>query len=98
MALIEITTFSLRPDADTDRFLAADRRVQTEAVPRCAGFVRRTTARSPGGQRWLVLTLWRSSADALAAAEPVSTHAASIELHAFVEPGSITVERFETLE
>ncbi|MGH9298267.1 MAG: hypothetical protein ACRDZP_09900 [Acidimicrobiales bacterium] len=67
MAVIEVTTFRLRPRSDEAAFLEADSLAQAE-MSRTAGMLRRTTARAAGGE-WLVVTLWRSEADADAAGD-----------------------------
>jgi heme-degrading monooxygenase HmoA len=96
MATIEITVFSLRPDADDESFLAADRSVQTELVPNQPGFMRRTTARR--GDTWLVLTLWRSWADAEAFEILAHGHAVHMAFEGHIDPTSQRQQRFETLD
>ena len=68
MAVIETMTFALRPDADEQAFLAADRRVQVEFAYHQPGLLRRTTARDSAGS-WIVIDLWRSAVDADAMGE-----------------------------
>jgi hypothetical protein len=90
--VIEIMTFRLRDTLDVDDFLAVDRRVQTEVAYQCPGLLRRTIARN--GDRWLVLQIWGSAdacadgADALASSTPFAT------FMAFVDPSTVSVERF----
>jgi hypothetical protein len=55
--VLEITTFRLLADVDTESFLAADKAVQTEVFPNSPGYLRRTTARAEDGE-WLVVVLW----------------------------------------
>lgn len=95
--LIDITTFRLVDAADERAFLAADRRVQTEAVPTRPGFLRRTTARSATGE-WAVIVLWGSAAEADAAAAGVAAHPAVVELEALVDASTVRRERYETLD
>jgi hypothetical protein len=64
--------------------------VQTELVPNLAGFVRRTTARGENGE-WLVVTLWSSAAEADAA--PAAT-----DFMALVDPASVSLQRYATLD
>ena len=68
MAVIETMTFALRPDADEEAFLAADRRLQVEFAYHQPGLLRRTTARDSAGG-WIVIDLWRSADDADAMGE-----------------------------
>jgi hypothetical protein len=93
--IIEHRTFRLAADADEAAFLAADRRVQAEVAPFQHGFIRRTTARGPDG-RWLVETLWFRDVDATAAADEQS--AAVDALHECVDPASVDVVRWSTLD
>lgn len=83
MSVIEITTFRLEGSEKT--FLAADEQLQAE-LSRRSGIIRRTTARGGLGQ-WLVLTSWRSEADA----------DASGELPAGVDPSSVERTRYAPL-
>jgi hypothetical protein len=55
--VLEVTTFRLLADVDTESFLAADKAVQTEVFPNSPGYLRRTTARADDGE-WLVVVLW----------------------------------------
>jgi hypothetical protein len=96
MSTIEITVFSLRTDVDDESFLAADRAVQTELVPNQPGFMRRTTARR--GDTWLVLTLWRSLADAEAFESLAQGHAVQIAFEGHIDPSSRRQQRFDTLD
>ena len=88
--LIENLTFRLAPGVDEADFLEADRKVQTELVPNLAGFVRRTTARDGSGG-WLVVTLWASAGEA-DAAPPAP------DFMALIDPGSVSVSRYVTLD
>ena len=94
---IVVWTFRLKGDVDEAAFLAANERMQTEFVYQQPGFVRRTTARGPDGE-WLVIGVWDSqqhavTAGALANKDPVSRAA-----NAMVDPASVSVKRFETLD
>ena len=97
MAVIETMTFTLRPDADAEAFLAADRRVQVEFAYQQPGLVRRTTARDEAGG-WIVIDLWRSAADADAMGEHWDTSPAPAAFMAFVAAGTVHVHRYETLD
>ena len=97
MAVIETMTFALRPDADEEAFLAADRRVQVEFAYQQPGLLRRTTARDRAGG-WIVVDLWRSDDDADAMGERWDTAPAPAALMAFVATGTVQVHRYETLD
>ncbi len=92
--IIEHTTFRLAAGSSEADFLAADRAAQ-EAAMLQRGFVRRTTARGADG-RWLVETFWYSVPDAVAAAADVGL--AADRFAASVDPGSVEVVRWETLD
>lgn len=57
--ILEITTFQLRAEIDTETFLAADKAVQQEVFPNTRGYIRRTTAQARDGE-WAVVVLWGS--------------------------------------
>ena len=94
MSIVEITTFRLVPDADTGAFLRADRDAQTELYSPAPGFLRRTTARGADGE-WVVVTLWRSEADADAVD---AAHPSAQAFARLVEPTSVTVRRYTPLD
>ena len=60
--VLEVTTFRLLADVDTETFLTADKAVQTEVFPNSPGYLRRTTARASDGE-WLVVVLWATETD-----------------------------------
>lgn len=91
--LIEIVTFRLGTDADETAFLAADHRVQTEAIPNAPGFVRRTTARGADGE-WVVVNLWDSEDDADG---KWVEHPATREFMSFVDDTTLAVRRYTAL-
>jgi len=96
VSVVEVTTFRLADGADVDAFLRDDRRVQTELVPNQPGFLRRTTARR--GDHWLVVTLWAGLEQAEAFDVVSAAHPVQEAFAAHMEPGSLTVGRFETLD
>ena len=96
MSIVETQTFRLAPGADVTDFLASDKRVQTELVPNRPGFVRRTTAHR--GEAWLVVTLWGSEDAAAAFEEVADGHPVQTEFLSHLEPDSISVHRYETLD
>ncbi len=95
--IIEHEVFRLAAGVTVDEFLDADTRVQDEVAPFCAGFMRRTTARSltDDGQ-WLIETLWATPEDAEAAAR--SDHAVVRALLDRVDESSRSVHRYATRE
>lgn len=95
--VVELMRFRLRPDADTDAFLAADRRVQSEFAYRQPGMLRRTLARAADGE-WVVIDLWRGLADADGATRAWEDDPATATFMEFVDRPSVSVERFETLD
>jgi hypothetical protein len=97
MSVIETLTFRLAAGADEADFLRADARMQVEVCYRSAGLLRRTTARCADGE-WLVLTLWRSQADADAAHEGVRGHAATGAFRACIDVESMRTARYDTLD
>jgi heme-degrading monooxygenase HmoA len=95
--LIENLTFRLAAGTDESAFLDADRKVQTDFIPNLPGFVRRTTARGDGGE-WLVVTLWGSAEAADAATDQAVTAPEPSAFMALVDPASVTVTRYATLD
>jgi heme-degrading monooxygenase HmoA len=96
MSIIEVSTFRLSAGSDETAFLAADKQVQSELVPNRPGFLRRTTARR--GAEWVVVTLWASDEAAEAGTQASEGHPAWIEFTGHLEPGSLAMHRFETLD
>ena len=95
MAVIEHTTFQLAPGIDEASFLAADERVQSEVSMFLPGFVRRTTARHEDGT-WLIEIMWGSMDDAIAAS--VNSDEATLALARTMDPSTVTVQRYTTLD
>jgi heme-degrading monooxygenase HmoA len=96
VSIVETSTIRQAAGSDEPAFLAADKPVQTEVVPNRPGFLRRTTARRSG--EWVVVTLWASDEAAAAGAEASEGHPAWTAFTALLEPGSLTTNRFETLD
>jgi hypothetical protein len=94
---IVVWTFRLKDGIDEDAFLAANERLQTEFVYQQPGFVRRTTARGKDGE-WLVIGVWSSQAEAATAGEAAKGTPISHAANAMVDPSSLIVKRFETLD
>jgi len=94
MSLIEVTAFRLADGVDDEAFVRADHEVQTEVFNPRPGFVRRTTARGEGGG-WVVITMWRSVADADA---PVGSHPAMERFTRLVDPATMDRRRYRPLD
>jgi hypothetical protein len=94
--VIEIMRFRLPPDGDVAAFLAADRRVQQEYFYRQPGLLRRTTARGENGG-WIMIALWRSSADADACEARAEHDKLTRAFWAMLDSSSISVERYQEL-
>jgi hypothetical protein len=92
--IVETLTFRLRPGADEAAFLAADKRVQAEAVPNRPGFLRRTTARGHDGG-WIVITLWEHEPGG---DDGDGDHPAERDLMALVDGASVERARYTTLD
>jgi hypothetical protein len=95
--VIVVWTFRLKEGIDEDAFLAANERMQTEFIYQQPGFVRRTTARAKDGE-WLVIGVWSTQADAVAARQVAEGDPVSRAATAMVDASSVTVKRFETLD
>jgi hypothetical protein len=97
MAVLEVLTFRLAPDVDEDGFLTADRQAQVEFLYKQRGLLRRTTARGEGGE-WLVVTVWGSSPDADASATTSDDDPAITRFKSFLDPSTIAMRRYHTLD
>jgi hypothetical protein len=69
---IEITTFRLNAETDTETFRALDQRAQVEFYYQQPGLIRRTTAVDKTG-RWVTITHWDSDVAASVAASAAAT-------------------------
>jgi heme-degrading monooxygenase HmoA len=94
--VIDVRTFRLAAGVGEDAFLAVDRRWQTELVPHCDGFLRRTTARRGG--EWVVVTLWATEADATAFEAASMGHEVRQAFEEFVAAESDRAARYDTLD
>jgi hypothetical protein len=97
MAVIEVTTFRLRPGADEASFLDADRQVQTDFFYGNQGLLRRTTARGDGGG-WAVVVSWASAGDAEASASKAVDDALVARFMSFVDPTTLRTDRYQSLD
>jgi hypothetical protein len=93
--VVETATYRLRAGADEAAAVVADHDVQVSFANHQHGMLRRTTARAADGE-WLVVTLWASEGDALAADAAAATDRSVSALLALVE-GSPVVRRYEDL-
>lgn len=91
--VIEITTFLVRSGVDDARIIETDYRMQTEVAYQQVGLVRRTTARSSAGQ-WVVISVWRTEADADVGAERRSEDPVVIEFDSLIDPTSVVTTRY----
>ena len=89
--------FRLARDADEVAFRAADARVQVDFAYRRAGLLRRTTTRSADGE-WLVIDLWSSEDDASACTEAWDDDPVTNEFMSFIDPSTVQVGRYRTLD
>ena len=89
--------FRLPPGGDEAELLAADRRVQEEFSYQQSGLLRRTTARGEDGS-WIVIVLWRSSADADAAEARGGRDELIRASLALLDSSSISVQRYQELD
>jgi hypothetical protein len=94
--MIEIMRFRLSPGADEEAFRAADVRVQSDFAYRQPGLLRRTTARDREGA-WIVIDLWQSGRAADAADERWGQDPAAAAFMSFVDPDTVTTERYAEL-
>ena len=94
--MIEIMRFRLPPDGDEAAFLAADRRLQEEFVYQQPGLLRRTVARGEDGG-WIMIALWRSSADADACEARAEHDELTRAFWALLDRSSLSVERYQEL-
>ena len=95
---MELTTFRLRDGVDEQTFRAADAEAQAffHLQP---GLLRRTTMRDAAGSgEWLVACLWSTWAQADAAAAAARTSEVMQAFDALVDPASVAVRRFESLD
>ena len=95
--MIELVTFRLAAGADEAAVVAADHRVQTEFFYLQRGLARRTTARGTDGE-WLVVTLWRSAADADAAALAAEADPAAQAFMRCIDPATYQTKRYTALD
>jgi heme-degrading monooxygenase HmoA len=95
--VVELHTFRLVDGADEAAFREADHRLQTEFIPNHPGFLRRTTARGPGGE-WLVVVLWGSEDAAEASRVQAAGHPVAEAFLAYVDQASLATRRYATLD
>jgi hypothetical protein len=94
--VIEIMRFRLPAGAEEAAFLAADRRVQQEFACQQPGLLRRTTARGEDG--WIVIDLWRSTADADACDARWEHDKVTQAFMDLLDRPSVSTERYQELD
>jgi hypothetical protein len=96
MAVIETMTFRLVEGTERHAFLAVDKRLQSDFAYQQPGLVRRTTARGRGDHdgEWLVIDLWRSPADADAAAAAWDDDPTAQAFMALVDRATVDIRRY----
>lgn len=94
---IVVWTFRLADGVDEAEFLVADARVQAEFSYQQPGLVRRTVARGERGE-WLMLVMWGSPEESARALVASRDDPATRAMNALIDPSSIDVKRFVTLE
>jgi hypothetical protein len=95
--VIEIMRFRLEAGADERQFQAADARLQADFAYQQPGLLRRTTARSDGGE-WIVIDIWRSAADADGCQSRWSGDPVVGEFLSYVDRGTIRSDRYQELD
>jgi hypothetical protein len=96
-AIIDTTTFRLRPGADPSEFLAADAKVQTGFSYQQPGLVRRTTACDAAGE-YLVVEMWNTAEAADLQRSAAADSAVIANAMALIDLDSIRVSRYRTLD
>ncbi len=95
--MIEIISFRLAPGADEQRFMEADRQLQSDFAYQQSGLRRRTTARSDDGH-WIVINLWLSDHDADVATARWGQDPVTAAFMAFVDEATVETRRYSTLD
>ncbi len=70
-------TFKLKPAADREAFLAADKTMQEEVMHQMRGFVRRTLAYNEDVDEWIAAMLWADG--------PLAMHEPAFAQHPLVK-------------
>ena len=96
-AIIENTTFTLRPGVASRDFLAADAEVQTDFAYQQPGCVRRTTASNDAGE-YLVVEVWQTAEHADQRRSEAANSSAMTKLMSLIDAESIRVSRYRTVE
>ena len=89
--------FRLEPGGDEAAFLAADRRVQEDFAHQQPGLLRRTIARGEDGD-WIMIVLWRSTAEADASEARAERDEVMQAFLAQLDSASLAVERYQELD
>ena len=95
--VIETLSFRLADEVDENRFRQIDRQVQEEILPDKPGFLRRTTARNDDGE-WIVVVLWSTEEEALAASAATEGDPVMAAFSAALDIGTVHHRRYATLD
>jgi hypothetical protein len=87
--VFEVVLFSLKPDAETEAFLAAAEAMMPD-LRAMRGFVRRDLALGENG-RWVDMVQWRTMEDAHAAAEAIMRVPSAMPFMGMIDETSITM-------
>jgi hypothetical protein len=95
--VIEITRFRPAPGVDEAALVAAKRRLREEFDEHTPGLLGRTVARGEDGS-WIMINLWRASADADAADARWERHELRRPTLALLDSSSVSVERYQEVD
>lgn len=88
--IVVSTTFKLKPGADRDAFLAADKTMQEEVFHQMKTFIRRTVAYNAEHDEWIVvLFFWDTGNDLEMHSEDFASHPLVQACSVFVDADSI---------
>ena len=94
--MIEIMRFRLAAGADVEAFREADKAVQGRFAYQQEGLLRRTTAVDRDGA-WIVIDLWQSGKAADAADARWGKDPVTAAFMSFIDPASVSTERYAEL-
>lgn len=93
---VEVMSFQPQADADLKTFSKTNKKVETEFTAKQNGFLQRITGRNEDGQQ-VVAVYWDNKANADAALQPFMEHPISKEFMGMMNPASIQMGRYQTL-
>jgi hypothetical protein len=94
--MIEVSRFRLIDNVSPEDFLEKNAEYQQAFIYQQKGIVRRTLASGLDGE-WIVITWWRSMADARQSTAEALTSPGAIEFSLLLEPDTIVTEYFKEL-